>query len=143
MSEHPLHLTDTDVGFFTEQGYLVYHHQLFPAAKFRRLQRFFDAMLEQLPADARPEGKDVPHFAFPELFEWLAAEEVLDFVERLIGPNIALWASHFLCKPAAARPGGAMARGFRLLECVVGASTRWSRCGWPSTTRCPTTAACG
>ena len=98
LDRHPVHLTDTDLRLFAEQGYLVYHHQLFPAEKFRRLQRFFDDMLEQLPVDARPEGMDSPHFAFPALFEWLAAEEVLDFVERLIGPNIALWASHFLCK---------------------------------------------
>ena len=98
MHGHQLHLTHSDVAFFAEHGYLTYHHQLFPAEKFRRLQTFFDGMLEQLPEDARPEGMDTPHFAFPDLFEWLGADEVLDFVERLIGPNIALWASHFLCK---------------------------------------------
>ena len=98
MDRHRLHLTDSDIGFFAENGYLIYRHQLLPAEKFHRLQRFFDGMLAQLPADARPEGMDTPHFAFPELFEWLGADEVLDFVERLIGPNIALWASHFLCK---------------------------------------------
>ena len=60
LSEHPLRLNDTDVSFFTEQGYLVYHHQLFPAEKFRRLQRFFDGMLAQLPEDARPGGDGRP-----------------------------------------------------------------------------------
>ena len=98
MSRHPVPLTAEDVRFFSENGYLVYHQQLFAAGKFRRLQQLFDGILEQLPEDARPEGMDTPHFAFPELFEWLAADEVLDFVEPLIGPNIALWASHFLCK---------------------------------------------
>ena len=98
LDRHQLHLTDADVAFFAQNGYLIYHHQLLPAEKFRRLQRFFDGMLAQLPEDARPEGMDTPHFAFPELFEWLGADEVLDFVERLIGPDIALWASHFLCK---------------------------------------------
>lgn len=93
-----MHLTATDTAFFGENGYLIYRHQLFAAEKFRRLQRFFDGLLERLPGDAHPEGMDTPHFAFPELFEWLCADEVLDFVERLIGPNIALWASHFLCK---------------------------------------------
>ena len=27
------------------------------------------------------------------------ADEVLDFVEGFIGPDIALWSSHFICKP--------------------------------------------
>ena len=98
MHRHQLPLTDADVRFFADTGYLIYHHQLFPAEKLRRLQAFFDGMLAELPEDARPEGMDTPHFAFPDLFEWLCADEVLDFVERLIGPNIALWSSHFLCK---------------------------------------------
>ena len=42
---------------------------------------------------------DVPHFKHPELFEWLLADEVLDFVEAFIGPDIALWSSHFISKP--------------------------------------------
>jgi chlorinating enzyme len=97
-ARHPILVTDADVAFFAEHGYLIYRHQLFPQEKFRRLQAFFDRLLAQLPRHARPEGMDTPHFAFPELFEWLAAREVLDFVEHLIGPNIVLWASHFLCK---------------------------------------------
>ncbi len=42
---------------------------------------------------------DVPHFTDPKLFEWLFADEVLDLVEPILGPDIALWSSHFLCKP--------------------------------------------
>ena len=42
---------------------------------------------------------DVPHFAHPELFGWLLADEVLDFVEAFIGPDIVLWSSHFISKP--------------------------------------------
>ena len=42
---------------------------------------------------------DVPHFAHPELFEWLLADEVLDFVEAFLGPDIVLWSSHFISKP--------------------------------------------
>ena len=42
---------------------------------------------------------DVPHFQHPELFEWLFADEVLDLVEPILGPDIAFFASHFICKP--------------------------------------------
>jgi chlorinating enzyme len=98
-NSHSILIDDEDVRSYRENGYLLYHHPLFPAEKFSRLQAFFDQMLAQLPDDARPEGMDVPHFAFPELFEWLLADEVLDFVERFLGPDIVLWSSHFLCKP--------------------------------------------
>jgi len=42
---------------------------------------------------------DVPHFSFPQLYEWLFADEVLDLVEPLLGPDIALFSSHFISKP--------------------------------------------
>lgn len=98
-SSSPIYIENDDVRSFRENGYLLYHHPLLPAEKFSRLQSFFDQMLARLPEGSRPEGMDVPHFAFPELFEWLFAEEVLDFVERFLGPDILLWSSHFLCKP--------------------------------------------
>jgi hypothetical protein len=43
---------------------------------------------------------DVPHFTDPELFRWLLDPDVLDLVESVIGPDIALFSSHFICKPA-------------------------------------------
>jgi ectoine hydroxylase-related dioxygenase (phytanoyl-CoA dioxygenase family) len=96
---HPIHLSDEDVTFFEREGYFIYHHQLFAQEQLKRLQAFFDQMLADLPDGARPESMDTPHFAFPALFEWLLADEVLDFVERFIGSDILLWSSHFLCKP--------------------------------------------
>jgi ectoine hydroxylase-related dioxygenase (phytanoyl-CoA dioxygenase family) len=42
---------------------------------------------------------DVPHFTDLRLMEWLLADEVLDLVEPIIGPDIALFSSHFICKP--------------------------------------------
>ena len=96
---HPIHLTDEDVTFFEREGYFVHHHQLFAQDKFKRLQDCFDQALADLPEGARPESMGTPHFAFPTLFEWLLADEVLDFIERFIGPDILLWSSHFICKP--------------------------------------------
>src|SRR5947207_12424606 len=42
---------------------------------------------------------DTPHLTDTKLFEWLFADEVLDLVEPILGPDIALFSSHFICKP--------------------------------------------
>ncbi|MFC3773827.1 phytanoyl-CoA dioxygenase family protein, partial [Paenibacillus sp. GCM10012303] len=51
---------------------------------------------------------DTPHFRDERLLEFLLADEVLDLVEPIIGPNIGLWSSHFISK-----------------EPVVGRATPW------------------
>ncbi len=96
---HVLHVGDAEVQFYRDHGYFIYQHPLFPQEKFQRLQHFFEDMLAELPEGKRPEAMDVPHFAHRELFEWLFADEVLDFVEAFIGPDIVLWSSHFISKP--------------------------------------------
>jgi hypothetical protein len=88
-----------EVEQFRRDGYLVCHRQLFPPEKFGRLQATFERILANAPPGKKPEDLDVPHYAYPELFEWLLADEVLDVVEPLVGPNIALWSSHFIAKP--------------------------------------------
>ena len=42
---------------------------------------------------------DVPHFMHPELFEWALDESVLGLVEPILGPDLALFSTHFICKP--------------------------------------------
>ncbi|MFO1477944.1 MAG: phytanoyl-CoA dioxygenase family protein [Verrucomicrobiota bacterium] len=92
-------LSPDQVARFQTEGYLLPSEKVFPAGKFRRLQEYFEELLQAWPAGERPEGMDVPHFTNPKLFEWLFAPEVLDLVEPLIGPDIALFSSHFICKP--------------------------------------------
>ena len=41
---------------------------------------------------------DTPHFEDRRLLDYLLAPEVLDLVECIIGPDILLWSSHFICK---------------------------------------------
>lgn len=88
-----------DVEFFRREGYWVCRQPLFAAPKLRKLQETFEKILAAAPPDKRPEDLDVPHWAHPELFEWLLAKEALDVVESFIGPDIALFSSHFICKP--------------------------------------------
>ncbi len=92
-------LSDAQVEKYRQDGYLIYAQDVFPQAKFDKLKAHFENKLSALPSDIRPEAMDVPHFTDPALFEWLFADEVLDLVEPILGSNIALWSSHFICKP--------------------------------------------
>ena len=92
-------VTQADVDTYRTEGYLKYNHQVFPPAKFQALQDHFEYLLANLPPGKKPEDMDVPHQSDTALFEWLFAPEVLDLIEPIIGPNIALWSSHFIAKP--------------------------------------------
>ena len=92
-------LTPAEVATFKQEGYHIFRKPVFPQAKFDGLKACFENILNGLESGVRPESMDVPHFQHPELFEWLFADEVLDIVEPILGPDIALFASHFICKP--------------------------------------------
>jgi len=92
-------LTPAEVQAYLRDGYHVFRQPVFPQAKFDGLKACFERILSNLDTGVRPESMDVPHFQHPELFEWLFADEVLDIVEPILGPDIALFSSHFICKP--------------------------------------------
>jgi Phytanoyl-CoA dioxygenase (PhyH) len=92
-------LSAGQVNQYRREGFLVYEDPIFPQTKFDALKEHFEEELSALPQDVRPEAMDVPHLSDPKLFDWLLSDEVLDLVEPLIGPDIALFASHFICKP--------------------------------------------
>ncbi len=96
---HVPRLSPDRVEQYRREGYLIVTEPVFPDVKFQKLQNHFNAKLALLPPEVRPEEMDVPHFTDPALFEWLLADEVLDLVEPILGPDIALWSSHFICKP--------------------------------------------
>ncbi|MDX2064568.1 MAG: phytanoyl-CoA dioxygenase family protein [Fimbriimonadaceae bacterium] len=91
---HPL--TSQDVHHYHEQGYLLHRAPVFSPEKFAALTAIFEENLAQYG----PDDLDTMHFRDPRLLDFLLADEVLDLVEPLIGPDIALWSSHFICKPA-------------------------------------------
>lgn len=86
-----------DVAAYRQQGYLLYHHQVFSPEKLAHLESIFEEHLAQKGSKLSDE-LDTPHFHDPRLLDFLLSDEVLDLVEPLIGPNIALWSSHFICK---------------------------------------------
>ncbi len=84
---------------YERDGYLRHAEPVFSSTKFEKLCRHFDDTLRALPTHVRPEDIDVPHFTDLALFDWLLDDEVLDLVEPIVGPDIALFSSHFICKP--------------------------------------------
>ena len=92
-------LSTAQVQTYRREGYLKFPDPIFSEPEFARLKSYFESLLAELPSDERPEGMDVPHFNHPALFEWLFSDAVLDLVEPLLGPDIALFSSHFICKP--------------------------------------------
>jgi chlorinating enzyme len=92
-------LSPEQVRNFRDHGYIIYDQPVFSEARFAALKDHFEDKLAVLPPDVRPELMDALHFTDPKLFDWLLADEVLDLVEPILGPDIALFNSHFICKP--------------------------------------------
>jgi hypothetical protein len=93
-------LTQRQIEAYRRDGYLIYDKPVLPQEKFLGLKNCFEKILADLPADERPEAMDVPHFMHPELFEWAFHDAILGLVEPIIGPDIALFSTHFICKPS-------------------------------------------
>jgi len=90
-------LADDDVAFFRANGYLLPGKQIFAPDRLARLESIFNRHLAD-KGDKLSDELDTPHFRDPELLEFLLSDEVLDIVEPLVGPDIALWTSHFISK---------------------------------------------
>ncbi len=90
-------LSQQDVDFFRTNGYYLNKQQLFSPDKMDRLEEIFDEHLAE-KGDKLSDELDTPHFRDPRLLEFLLSDEVLDLVEPLVGPDIALWTSHFISK---------------------------------------------
>lgn len=92
-------LSTEQIKHYEEKGYLLTGKTLFSPDKFQSLYRIFEELLTTR-GNSQGNELDVPHFSDERLFEFLLADEVLDIVQCLIGPNIGLWSSHFICKEA-------------------------------------------
>ncbi|RAV14888.1 phytanoyl-CoA dioxygenase family protein [Paenibacillus contaminans] len=100
-------LSPEDTAYYNHNGYYLYKKPLFSEQKLNILTNIFEEHLELKGAKLSDE-LDTPHFRDERLLEFLLADEVLDLVEPIIGPNIGLWSSHFISK-----------------EPVVGRATPW------------------
>jgi len=94
-------LTAEQVEAFKKDGYILYNQPVFPDHEFAALKNHFEMKLDYWTKQGKsPEHMDTPHFTDTWLFHWVLSDYVLDLVEPLLGPDIALWSTHFICKPA-------------------------------------------
>lgn len=83
---------------YHKDGFIIFDKPVFAPDKFNRLATIFEELEANKVTGMRSDELDAPHFRDPRLFEFLMSDEILDLVEPLIGPNIGLWASHFIAK---------------------------------------------
>ena len=89
-------LSPAQIEKYNRDGYTLFHDSVFAPQDFARLKNIFEENLAQYGED----DLDTMHFRDARLLEFLLADEVLDLVEPVVGPNIGLWSSHFISKPA-------------------------------------------
>lgn len=85
-------LSPEEVEQYERDGYVEFKQPVFTPSEFDRLRSIFEEHL------ASGENLDCPHFRDARLLEFLLSDSVLDLVEPVVGPNIGLWASGFICK---------------------------------------------
>jgi ectoine hydroxylase-related dioxygenase (phytanoyl-CoA dioxygenase family) len=89
-------LSAEQIDQYTRDGYVLFHQPVFTTEMFARLKAIFEEDL----AKYGEAGLDTLHFRDERLLEFLLHDDVLDLVEPVVGPNIGLWSSHFISKPA-------------------------------------------
>ncbi|HEY3999399.1 MAG TPA: phytanoyl-CoA dioxygenase family protein [Candidatus Xenobia bacterium] len=87
-------MTNSLVAQYRTDGYAIYDRPVFAPSRFRHLLETFEELLERYGAA----DLDTIHFREERLLDFLLDDRVLDLVEPLVGPDIGLWSSHFICK---------------------------------------------
>ncbi len=94
-----MRLSPVEIENYHTEGFLIYKKPVLSQEKFEGLAACFEKILANLDAEERPEAMDVPHFMHPELFEWAFDKDLLAMVEPILGKDLALFSTHFICKP--------------------------------------------
>ena len=93
-THHSPHLTPDQIAQYGRDGYTLVKQPLFAPDKFTRLRAIFEENLAREGSG----GMDMIHTRDGRLLEFLLSPEVLDLIQPVVGPNIGLWASHFISK---------------------------------------------
>ena len=87
-------LAPEQIAQYGRDGYTLFRQPVLAPDTFARLQAVFEDDLARFSE----RELDMVHTRDARLLEFLLADEVLDLVEPVVGPNIGLWASHFISK---------------------------------------------
>lgn len=98
-NKRPPLLSKEQVSQYLKEGYWIHRQPVLSPEKFEGLKDCFEKILSGLDSTERPESMDVPHFMYPELFEWAFDPGILALVEPILGEDLALFSTHFICKP--------------------------------------------
>jgi len=98
-------LSDAELSHYRERGYVIPRYRL-PADLLQRLREGVDRLLATY-TDVAQEDLANPHMLpptqGPDVNPFMAAArqpQVLDMVEQVLGPDVILWITRILCKPA-------------------------------------------
>lgn len=96
----PSRLTADQQGSYQDHGYLIFDQPVFSQEIFDALKAHVESQIVAWTEVLKkpPELIDRSHFIDPKLNDWLLADEVIDLVEPIIGPDVALFASSFINK---------------------------------------------
>ena len=99
-------LTQAEIEHYRERGYVIPDYRL-PDDLLQRIRTSLDGLLASY-TDVAPEDLANPHMLPPTqgpqpnpFMQAARHEPVLDMLEQLIGPDLVLWITRVLCKPAA------------------------------------------
>jgi hypothetical protein len=94
-------LSTQAVEHYQREGYWIHDQAVLQQSQFDALKNTFEGILdESMRDDVRPEAIDVPHFLYPELLKYALSDEVLRLMQPLLGDDIGLFSTHFICKPS-------------------------------------------
>jgi ectoine hydroxylase-related dioxygenase (phytanoyl-CoA dioxygenase family) len=89
-----------ELQFYEQNGFIGLNRQLFSADQFALLKQDVSALVQKNFQPAESGTLTAIHMNEPHFLKWAAAPEILDQVEQLIGPDIALWAITLFLKRA-------------------------------------------
>ncbi|HEY3328909.1 MAG TPA: phytanoyl-CoA dioxygenase family protein [Capsulimonadaceae bacterium] len=90
-------LTQDEVDFYFKKGYLK-GYQIFDKEEIEENEFGFQDLCRQLEPGETPNLIKGWEKTSPFIFSIATDKRILNIVEDLIGPNILLWGTHFICK---------------------------------------------
>lgn len=91
-------LSDADVNQYHIDGFMKFG-QILTCEEVDEARAHVDEMVAGLKEGERPEWFNMTHVNDEFMYDLCRHPRILDVVERFIGPNIVLFASHLICKP--------------------------------------------